>query len=143
MLQAGVAELARLLRDEYSPEALDPGVDKPTVVDHEHGFRSVAVPRSEMPEPWRSFRLLDAAALDRILVVTFTWDDGSGDDTVFLLPLDTRDVELDLSSERQVTTFLTQLIEFTVGGPRETWEPARSTPLSPRLAVVRPYWSAG
>ncbi len=142
MLPADVAELARLLRDGYSPEPLDPGVDGPAVVENDHGFRSVSVPRSAMPEPWRSFCLVDAAALGTTLVVTFTWVDGADDETVYVMPLDGRDVELDLSSELQVETFLSRLIEFTLGSPREIWERA-STPMSPRLAVVRPYWSVG
>lgn len=58
------------------------------------------------------------------------------------MPLDGRDVPLDMSSGLQVETFLSRLIEFTLGSPRETWEQA-STPMSARLAVVRPYWSAG
>lgn len=140
---ADVTELARVLRADYCPESLDPSVAKPTVVDVDDGFRAVALPRPESPEPYRSFRLVDAAALGDTLVVTFTWEDGADDGTVFVLPLDGRDVELDVTDDAAVTTFLSHLVEFTLGGPRASWEAARTTPMSPRLAVVRPWASSG
>lgn len=92
-----------------------------------------------MPEPLRSLHLLDAAALGTTVVTTFRWGD---DDTVFVLPYDTRDLDIDLGDEITVRTFLTQLVEHTPGGSRESWEAARSTPISRRLVVVRP-WNAG
>ena len=79
-----------------------------------------------MFEPYRSFRLIDAAAVGSTLVITFTWDDGADDGTVFLMPLDTRDIELDTSDNIAVTTFLSHHLEFTLGGPRESWERARA-----------------
>ncbi|MET0191101.1 MAG: hypothetical protein ABW212_19030 [Pseudonocardia sediminis] len=142
MRASEVAEMARLMRESYRPEQLDPGLARPAVVDLERGFRAVAVPRADAPEPYRSFRLIDAAALDTVLVVTFTWDDGADDGTVFVLPVDGRDVELDIRDGVAVTTFLNHLLEFTLGGPRDAWEPARTTPIGPRLSVVRP-WSTG
>lgn len=143
MRASDVAELARVLRADYRPERLDPGVTEPTVVDVAGGFRAVALPRAESPEPYRSFRLVDAAALDVTLVMTFTWEDGADDGTVFVLPLDGRDVELDVTDDAAVTTFLSHLVEFTLGGPRAAWEAARTTPMSPRLTVVRPWSSSG
>lgn len=47
-----------------------------------------------------------------------------------------------VGDEITVRTFLAQLVEYTLGGPRESWEAARSTPISRRLTVVRP-WNAG
>jgi hypothetical protein len=135
-----VRALAEQIRESYAPEQLDSDVQEPTVAEHFDGSRSVTLPRDQMFEPYRSFRLIDAAALGATLVVAFTWNDGRGDDTVFVMPLDCRDVDLDVRDEF-VTNFLTRFLEFTLGGPRESWEPARSTPLGPRLAVVRPWQS--
>ena len=143
MRASDVAELARVLRVDYRPEQLDPGVTEPTVVDVADGFRAVALPRAESLEPYRSFRLVDAAALDATLIVSFTWEDGADDGTVFVLPVDGRDVDLDVTDDVAVTTFLGHLLEFTLGGPRAEWEAARTTPLSPHLTVVRPWTSSG
>jgi hypothetical protein len=129
-----VAELARRILRDLSPAALDPGVDEATPVADESGFRRLVLPRRDQPEPWRSLRLLDAAALGPVLVVTFTW---GVDDTIFVLPYDARDLDLDLSDEQAVSLFLLHHLEFTLGEPREGWEAARSTPLGRRLAVVR------
>jgi hypothetical protein len=136
-----VRALAEQIRASYAPEQLDSDVQEPTVVEHSDGSRSVTLPRDQMFEPYRSFQLIDAAAMGATLVVAFTWNDGRDDDTVFVMPLDCRDVDLDVRDEFAVTNFLTRLLEFTLGGPRESWEPARSTPLGPRLAVVRPWQS--
>ena len=133
--------LAEQIRASYAPEQLETGVREPTVVELPDGSRAVTLPRGQMFEPYRSFQLIDAAALGTTLVVAFSWDDGSGDDTVFVMPLDCRDVDLDVREEFAVTNFLTRFLEFTLGGPRESWEPARSTPLGARLAVVRPWQS--
>jgi hypothetical protein len=137
-----VARLAALVLETYSPAALDPGVTEPTIVTMPDGFRALAVPRDQMQEPMRSLRLLDAAALGPVLVVTFAWDD-QDDGTIFVMPLDTRDLQLDLADDISVTTFLVQHIEHTLHGPRESWESARSTPISRRLAVVRPRTAHG
>lgn len=131
--------LARVLREHYSTAALDPGVDEPTVVEDDDGFRRLVVPREDQTEPWRSFVLLDARAVGPVLTVVFRWDDGADDGTVFVLPVDVRGVELDVADDRAVTTFLTHLLEFTLGGERRTWEAARSTPLGSRFTVVRPF----
>lgn len=136
---ADVARLAELVRVQYSPDQLDPGVTQPTVVELDDGSRSLVVPRDQMVEPYRSFRLIDAAAVGSILIITFQWDDGADDGTIFLMPLDTRDIELDLADNIAVSMFLLHHLEFTLGGPRESWERARTTPLGPRFAVVRPY----
>jgi hypothetical protein len=138
---AQVAELAALIRETYSPSALDTGVTEPTLVEFPDGFRSVVLPRTQMEEPLRSLQLIDAAAVGSTLVVTFSWDDGTGNDTIYLMPLDTRDLDVNLSDNITVTSFLIQHVEHTLGGPRESWEAARSTPISRRLAVVRP-WTA-
>ena len=50
-----------------------------------------------------------------------------------------RDVELDMHSDAFVTTFVDHHLSWTLGGPRESWEPERGTRLSERLVVVRPY----
>jgi hypothetical protein len=129
-----IARLAALVMETYSPAALDPGVTEPTIVTMPDGFRAVSVLRDQMQEPMRSLRLLEAVALGPVLVVTFAWDD-QDDGTIFVMPLDTRDLRLDLADNISVTTFL---VEHTLRGPRKSWESARSTPISRRLAVVRP-----
>jgi hypothetical protein len=136
---ADVARLAAMLREGYAPECLETGVSEPTIVENADGFREYRVPRSQMFEPFRSLHLLDAVALGDLLVVTFRWDDGNDDGTIFLMPLDTRDIELDMHSDTFVTTFVDHHLSWTLGGPRESWEPERATRLSERLAVVRPY----
>jgi hypothetical protein len=136
---ADVKVLAELVMETYSPEQLDSGVNEPTIVELADGSRAVALPRSQMFEPYRSLRVIDAAALGTTLVIAFRWDDGRDDGTIFVMPLDGREIALDLADETAVTTFLTHHFEFTLGGPRESWEPARSFPLSRRLAVVRPW----
>lgn len=136
MDHAQAAELAALVRDTYGEAALDTGVTEPTIVQNADGFRSVTLPREQMPEPLRSIHVLDTAAVGTILVMTFRWGD---DDTVFLLPYDTRDADFELDDDITVRNFVTQLVEHTLGGPRESWEAARSTPISRRLTVVRPW----
>jgi hypothetical protein len=131
--------IAELLRDTYGEASLDTGVTEPTVVQEADGSRSLVLPRDRMPEPLRSLHLIGAAAIGTTLVATFRWGE---DDTVFVLPYDTRDLDADVEDTITVRTFLTQLVEHTLGGPRESWEAARSTPVSRRLAVVRP-WNAG
>ena len=138
MKAADAAVLASLLKEHYAPERLETGVSEPAVVEDEHGFRALVLPREQMFEPFRSLHLLDAVALGHILVVTFRWDDGNDDGTIFLMPLDVRDIELDMNDNIAVTTFVDHHLSWTLGGPRESWEPA-TTLLSPRLAVVRPY----
>ena len=130
--------IAELLRDTYGEASLDTGVTEPTVVEEADGSRSLVLPREQMPEPLRSLHLIDAVAVATTLVATFRWGD---DDMVFVLLYDTRDLDVDLGDEITVRTFVTQLVEHTLGGPRESWEAARSTPISRRLAVVRP-WNA-
>ncbi|MHA6630897.1 hypothetical protein ACU61A_36120 [Pseudonocardia sichuanensis] len=139
---AEVKVLAELVKQTYAPDRLETGVREPTIVESADGFRAVALPRDQMFEPYRSFHLLDAAALDTTLVISFRWDDGHDDGTIFVMPLDGRDVTLDLADECAVTTFMSHHLEWTLGGPRESWEAARSTPISRRLTVVRP-WGAG
>ena len=138
--------LAELVKQTYAPDHLETGLSEPTIVEYAGGFRAVALPRDQMFEPYRSFHLLDARALDTTLVLSFRWDDGHDDGhddgTIFVMPLDGRDVTLDLTDERAVTTFLSRHLERTLGGPRESWEAARTTPISRGLAVVRP-WGAG
>ena len=138
MDHARAAELADLVRDTYGDASLDTGVTEPTIVENAGGFRSLTLPRDQMPEPLRSLHVIDAAAVGTTLVMTFRWGD---DDTVFLLPYDTRDADFALDDDITVRTFVTQLVEHTLGGPRESWEAARSTPISRRLTVVRP-WNA-
>lgn len=131
--------IADLLRDTYGEDALDTGVAEPAVVEEADGSRTLVLPRDEMPEPLRSLHLIDAVAVATTLVATFRWGD---DDTVFVLPHDTRDLD-DEIDEIALRTFLARLVEDTLGGPRESWEAARSTPISRRLAVVRPWNAVG
>ena len=134
-----MAALAELVREHFAPDQLDPDVREPTVVEHDDGSRSLVLPRDQMFEPYRSFRLLEAVAVGSVLVITFGWDDGADDGTIFLMPLETRDIDLDMADNIAVFTFVSHHIEFTLGGPRESWERARTTPLGPRFAVVRSY----
>lgn len=127
-----------MIRDTYSPAVLETGITELTVIELPDRSCAIALPRDQQEEPLRSLHLLDAAALGPILVVTFSWDDDTGDDTIYLMPLDTRDLALDLSHDISVSTFIIRHVEHTLGGPRESWEAARSTPLSSRFAVVRP-----
>jgi hypothetical protein len=142
MESAHVAELATLVRESYSVAALDPGVTEPTIVEAANGFRSIALPRDQQVEPLRSLRLIDATAMDTVLVITFGWDDGTDDRTVYLMPFDARDLDLDLdlTDEIAVSTFLLQHIEHTLGGPRDTWA-SRSTMISTGLSVIVPWTS--
>lgn len=140
---ADAAILAQMFREAYSPDALDTGVTEPTVQEFENGSRSITLPREQMWEPYRSLHLIDAVAMGSVLVITFAWHDGEDDDTIYLMPLDVRDLQLEISDTIAVKTFLSHHLEFTLGGPRSTWEAARTTPLSPRFAVVRPWTSAG
>jgi hypothetical protein len=55
------------------------------------------------------------------------------------MPLDTRDIELDMHSDTFVTTFVDHHVSWTIGGPRESWGSERTTRISERLAVVRHY----
>lgn len=131
--------LADLLRDAYGEASLRTGVDEPTVVQEDDGSRSLLLPRDRMPEPLRSLHLIDAVAVGTTLVATFH---RGADGTVFLLPYDTRDADdADLDDPITARTLLARLVEHTLGGPRESWEAARTTPISRRLVVVRP-WTA-
>jgi hypothetical protein len=135
---ADVRLMATAIREGYAAEKLDRGVAEPTIVEQPDGSRTLVQPRDQMDEPYRSLHLLDAVAMGDILVVTFRWDDGD-DGTVFLMPLDTRDVEIDLGDDVFVRHFVDQHLSFTLGGPRSSWEPQRATRISERLSVVRPY----
>lgn len=136
-----VERLAALVRETYSPAALETGVHEPTMVTAADGSRAITFPRDQEPEPLRSLHLRSAVAAGLVLVVTFTWGEDD-DDTIFVIPLDTRDLDLDLTDEIATTTFVVQHIEHTLGGPRSAWEPG-TTPLSPRLSVVRPWTAHG
>ena len=116
---ADVAVLAELVREHYAADRFDAGVTEPTVVEHDDGARSVVLPKDHMFEPYRSFRLIAAAAVGSTLIITLPWDDGADDGTVFLIPLDTRGIELDMSDNIAVTTFLSHHLEFTLGEPRQ------------------------
>jgi hypothetical protein len=138
MDHADVRLLATTIREGFAPESLDHGVTEPTLMQQPDGFMALVEPRDQMTEPYRSIHLLDAVATGDILVITFRWDDGD-DGTVFLMPLDTRDVQVDLSDDIFVRHFVDQHLHFTLGAAREVWEPERATRISERLSVVRPY----
>lgn len=130
-MKAGVvAESARLLREHYSPAALDPGVTESTLVENERGHRALVLPRAEQDEPYRSFSLIDAAALGSTLVVTFTWEDDAPDGTVFLLPYDTRGLDLDMRDNIAVTTFVKPPLGVHSGRAGPAGRP-RAPPRSP------------
>jgi hypothetical protein len=135
-----VAELAAVIRQDYSPAALDPGVSEPTIVQAADGSRALVVPREQQVEPLRSMQLVDAAAVGATLVVTFTWADGTDDETVYLMPFDARELDIDLTDPVTVSAFLLRHIEHPLGGPRDSWA-SRSTMISERLSVVTP-WTA-
>lgn len=130
-----VAELARLFRETYSWEALDPGVSAATLQDG-----AVVLPRDQMWEPLRSFKLIDAVATGPILLVMFTWADGEDDDTVYLMPLDMRSVPLEMGDPISVDTFLSHHLEWTLGGPRDAWA-RRTVALTPHLVLVRSWYA--
>jgi hypothetical protein len=132
-----VADLARQLCEAYSWEALDPGVSEPTLKKAEDGYAIVVLPRDQEEEPFRSLKLIDAVALGPVLMVAFTWADGQDDETVYLMPLDMRDVTVNMHDEIAVSAFLMRHIEFSLGGPRDSWESARGATLSPHLVLVR------
>lgn len=56
-------QVAELIKRDYSPAALNPGVPGPTVVEAVDGSRAVVLPREQQPEPPRSLRLVDAVAV--------------------------------------------------------------------------------
>jgi hypothetical protein len=66
-------------------------------------------------------------------LVTLRRDDG----TIFPMPLDTRHIEPDVDDDVAVTAFVDPHLWWTLGGPRESWEVARTTPLAARLPVVQ------
>jgi len=135
----GASQLAEYVRQNYSWEALDPKVDEPTVVNWDTS-PSLTLPRDQMFEPYRSFRLIDAAAVGTTLIISFAWGKPEDDDgNVYLLPLDTRPLMIDLTDESALITLVSHHIEFTLGGPRESWEPKQAIKISDRLSVVRPW----
>lgn len=136
-----VAELAALLKERYSLEALAPVAAQPMRDEPEvrpDGWWAVQVPTKDQLQPWLSFRLIDAAAMGTTLVITFWWDDGTDDETIYVMPLDTRDVDFPMSDNIAVASYLDHSIEFAIGGPRESWE-GRTFQVGPRMAAVRPY----
>jgi len=132
------AAMAALVRDTYGEAALDTGVHEPTVVQSADGSRALVLPRDQMPEPLRSLHLVDVVAVGTTILVVFTW---AQDSDVFVMPFDGRDVEVGPIDDTTARTFVTQLVEHTLGGPREAWG-ANAFPISRGLSVVRP-WTAG
>lgn len=138
MDHADVRRLAAVIREDYAPESLEPGVTEPTILENSDGWKVLVEPRDQMVEPYRSIHLLDAVAMGDILIVTFRWKDGD-DGTVFLIPLDTRDIHVDFGDDIFVRHFVDQHLHFSLGAAREVWEPERATRISDRLSVVRPH----
>lgn len=136
MDHADVRRLAAMIREDYAPESLEPGVTEPTIVENSDGWKVLVEPRHQMIEPYRSIHLLDAVAMGDILVVSFRWGDG---DTVFLMPLDTRDVQVDFGDDVFVRAFVDHHLVWSLGSAREVWEPERAVRISDRLSVVRLY----
>jgi hypothetical protein len=136
------SELARYVRENFSWEALDLGVTEPTIVNWDSA-PSLSLPREQMFEPYRSFRLLDAASVGSVVVISFAWGAPVEDDgQVYLLPLDVRDLTIDISDDAALYTWVSHRIEFTLGGPRESWESSRAIEIGEKLSVVRP-WAPG
>jgi hypothetical protein len=65
---AYVAVLAELVREHSESDRLDPDMREPTVVEREDGSGSLVLPRDQMFEPCRSFRLLEAVPVGYVLV---------------------------------------------------------------------------
>jgi len=42
-------------------------------VEDEYGFKSLSLPREQVFEPYRSFRLRDVTIVDTVLIICFTW----------------------------------------------------------------------
>jgi hypothetical protein len=71
-----VHALAEQIRSSYAPEQLETEDQETTVVELSDGSQPVTWPRDQMFEPYRSFQLIDAAALGQTLVVAFSSKDG-------------------------------------------------------------------
>jgi hypothetical protein len=138
MDEATATAMAALLRATYNDAELDTGVHEPTVVESADGSRAVVLPRDQMPEPLRSLHLVDAVAVGTTIVVVFTWAENQD---VFVMPFDARDVEVDPADDITTRTLVSQLVEFTLGGPRESWG-AHTFPISSRMSVIRPWLAA-
>lgn len=139
-------EIARLVRENYSDQALDDladGVEDQTLVTDSTGFASVVVDRAQQDEPFRSFHLIDSRAVGDIVVTTFAWGDVSPGEMTYLMPLETGRLGLKGAGEMEMQNVLTRYIEWTLGGPRESWEADRATAVGPRLSVVRPWLQDG
>jgi hypothetical protein len=132
-----VAQLATRFTQLFGWDDSDTGPTEPTLTEFEDGSRAIVLPRDQMWEPYRSFRLIEAAAVGTTLVITFHW--GDGDEMVFLLPIDVRPFVFEDNID--VDSFLHRHLESTLGEAREDWEAARSTPISPGLTVVRSNWA--
>jgi hypothetical protein len=68
------AKLAEHVREHYSWEKIEKrGLIEPTVEEDGHGFKSLSLPREQMFEPYRSFRLRDVTMVDTVLIISFAW----------------------------------------------------------------------
>lgn len=139
-------EIARLVRDTYSDRALDQlsdGVEDRSLITDSTGFASVLVPRAEQDEPFRSFHLIDSQAVGDVVVTTFAWGDASPAEMTYLMPLDAGRLGLEDAGEMERENVLTRYVEWTLGGPRESWEAERGTTVGPGLTLVRPWLQDG
>lgn len=136
------AKLAEHVREYYSWEKMEKkDINEPTVVEDEHGFRSLSLPREQMFEPYRSFRLRDVAVVDTVLIISFAWGPPvpGEDDHIYLLPLDTRKELVDPWDDRSIATLVAHHLEFTLGCPIETWEAERAVLVAEKLSIVKPW----
>jgi hypothetical protein len=126
------AKLAEHVREYYSWEKIEKrGMNEPVVVEDEHGFRSLSLPREQMFEPYRSFRLRDVTVLDTVLIVSFAWGppEPDRDDHIYPFTLDTRKLQIDPWDDRLIAMLVAHHLEFTLGCQIETWEAERAIPV--------------
>lgn len=136
------AKLAEHVREYYSWENIEKrDLNEPMVVEDEYGFKSLSLPREQMFEPYRNFRLRDVGVIDTVLIIAFAWGPpvSGEDDHIYLLPLDTRKVLIDPWDDRSIATLVAHHLEFTLGCPIETWEAARAVPVGERTSFVKPW----
>lgn len=135
-------EIARRVRETYSDEALDElygHVSAPTVTTDTSGFTSLVVPRSQQDEPFRSFHLLDSGAVGDVVVTTFAWGEVDATEMTYVLPLPTSRLDVDTGDDKAMNTLVVRYIEWSLGGPRESWESERATLMGRGMTIVRPW----
>ena len=59
------------------------------------------------------------------------------------MPLDAGRLDLEGAGEMALQNVITRYVEWTLGGPRESWEAERATAVGPGLSLVRPWLQDG